>query len=74
MRKQITDPAIIKLRAERGLCMRLAKRLDLSPQAVHQWRRVPTEHLRVVSDMTGLSPAFMRPDLYELMVDEPLDR
>lgn len=36
---------------------------DLTSQAVSQWTRVPEERLAKVAELTGFSPAQLRPDL-----------
>lgn len=39
---------------------------DLTSQAVSQWTRVPEDRLEKVAELTGLSPAQLRPDLAKL--------
>jgi DNA-binding transcriptional regulator YdaS (Cro superfamily) len=41
----------------------LALRLDVQPSAVHKWRRIPTERVLTVSQITGIPPHELRPDL-----------
>lgn len=52
------------LKANRGKAIELARHLGLSPSTVSQWQDVPPEHVRKISDFTGLSPSELRPDLY----------
>ena len=39
---------------------------DLTSQAVSQWTRVPDERLEKMAELTGYSPAQLRPDLAKL--------
>ena len=43
----------------------LGRLLNISVQAVHQWRRVPAERIIAVERATGVPRARLRPDLYE---------
>jgi hypothetical protein len=42
----------------------LPARLGVSKQATFKWTRVPAERVLKVAQITGLSPHFLRPDLY----------
>lgn len=42
----------------------LARMASSTRQAVHQWRRVPPERVRIISAMTGIPDYTLRPDLY----------
>lgn len=43
----------------------LARRLgDITPQAISQWRRVPTERIVDVERVSGVDREKLRPDLY----------
>ena len=44
----------------------LARRLGLSRQATHCWVRVPRNRLKLVSRITGIPAAVLRPDLFVL--------
>lgn len=45
----------------------VSKHFDgLTPQAVSQWTRVPEDRLEKVAELTGYSPAQLRPDLAKL--------
>jgi hypothetical protein len=57
------DPGIAELRARKQLSL-IAKRLNLSRQAPHGWRRVPSSRVLEVARIVGLSPSTLRPDLY----------
>jgi hypothetical protein len=59
------DAAILRLREENWL-PEIAKRLELSRQATSKWRRVPSERVRKVAEITGYPLHFLRPDLYEV--------
>lgn len=39
---------------------------DLTPQAVSQWTRVPDDRVEKLAELTGYSPAQLRPDLAKL--------
>ena len=43
----------------------LARRLGLSRQAMHCWVRVPLNRLKLVSRITGIPAAVLRPDLFD---------
>jgi DNA-binding transcriptional regulator YdaS (Cro superfamily) len=58
------DRAIRKIRATRGLSMRIAEELGIRPQAVHAWHRVPITRVLDVERITGLSRHFLRPEIY----------
>ena len=42
------------LKANRGMQLRLARRLGLQPSTVSQWKSVPVEYLPEVSEFTGI--------------------
>ena len=42
----------------------LSRHLDISPQAISQWVRVPSRHVIKVEEATGLHRSILRPDLY----------
>jgi hypothetical protein len=44
----------------------LSKELGLSRGAMRQWDRVPEEHIKPISDILGIPPSVLRPDLAEL--------
>lgn len=57
------DDAIKKLRAD-GWLPRIAEHLGISRQATYQWDDVPTEHVLAISELTGIPPYELRPDIY----------
>lgn len=54
-------------KTNRGKQQELANHLGLGASTVSQWQNVPAEHVRKVAEFTGISPAELRPDLYEGM-------
>ena len=44
----------------------VARELDISPQAVGQWRRVPAERVLQLERVSGVPRQELRPDLYPL--------
>lgn len=50
--------------AFRGGGAELARRLKVTPQAISQWERVPSERVLQVEKETGVSRHDLRPDLY----------
>ncbi|PWJ75265.1 DNA-binding transcriptional regulator YdaS (Cro superfamily) [Pseudaminobacter salicylatoxidans] len=42
----------------------LAKKLNISPQAISQWREVPVHRVLEIERITGLSRSDLRPDIY----------
>lgn len=48
----------------------VAAKLGISQPAVSQWRdEIPIEHVKVLADMSGISPAEIRPDIAALFVE-----
>lgn len=43
---------------------KLARALNLTRQAIYQWRRVPAQHVISVERITGIPRFKLRPDLY----------
>ena len=58
--KQALDKAIKKV----GTRYALAKGINLSPQAVLKWTRVPPARVLAVEKLTGVSRHDLRPDIY----------
>jgi len=50
--------------AAAGSLADLAKKLDLTVQAVCQWKEVPPERCLQVESITGVSRHILRPDIY----------
>jgi DNA-binding transcriptional regulator YdaS (Cro superfamily) len=63
MPKVRPDAAITKLRRD-GWLGEIARHLDLSKQATSKWSRIPAERVLQVAKITGLTPHFLRPDIY----------
>lgn len=64
------EKLIAYLKANRGKQTELAAFLGLYPSTVSQWKSIPPEHVRKVSEFTGIEPALLSPDLYAGMVAE----
>lgn len=47
-----------------GSASALARRLGITKSAVCQWERVPAERVGRVSELTGIPPYVLRPDLF----------
>ena len=62
--EQHRDRIMRRIYAQHGLATRIAGELGLSYQAVQQWRRVPPEHVMAVSEMLGMRPEDIRPDIF----------
>jgi uncharacterized protein (DUF433 family) len=52
------------LSKERGRLVRLASELGISPGAISQWERVPTDRVLDVERATGIPSYQLRPDIY----------
>lgn len=51
-----------------GNTSKLARALNIRPQAVHKWKKVPLDRVYAVSDLTGLPPFKIRPDFFRKTV------
>jgi DNA-binding transcriptional regulator YdaS (Cro superfamily) len=58
-----SDRAMTFIRANR-LNSAIAKRLGITRQALNFWTEVPWNRVLVVSEITGLPPHEIRPDIY----------
>jgi DNA-binding transcriptional regulator YdaS (Cro superfamily) len=65
------DSCIRNAVAVAGSVKRLAEFAGVKPQAVSQWRRIPAERVRAISDRTGIPPYELRPDLWEAPAKTP---
>jgi DNA-binding transcriptional regulator YdaS (Cro superfamily) len=54
------------LEQQRGRSVQLAKSLGVTPGAISQWRRVPSERVLEVEAATGIPRHTLRPDLYSV--------
>jgi DNA-binding transcriptional regulator YdaS (Cro superfamily) len=59
--KAALETAKSKVGGASGLARALG---DITPQAVSQWKRVPSERVIDVERLTGVSRQELRPDLY----------
>jgi DNA-binding transcriptional regulator YdaS (Cro superfamily) len=50
--------------AGKGGKARLARAIGISPQALHQWTRIPYDRITQVEKVTGVPREQLRPDLY----------
>ena len=61
--KQI-DPGLLKAIEAAGSTAKLARKLDISQQAVAQWRTIPAHQIVAVERVTGIPREELRPELY----------
>jgi DNA-binding transcriptional regulator YdaS (Cro superfamily) len=47
-----------------GSITALAKKLGISPQAITLWKRIPSNRLLQIEEVTGIPRERLRPDLY----------
>ena len=59
------DKLLEWFKAETGRRLRLAAHLGITPGAVSQWVRVPTDQLDKVSEFTGIPKDELRPDIFK---------
>lgn len=59
------DPAMMTIRATRGLSAEIARACNVHRVAVYKWMRVPAHHAHRVSEVTGFALSFIRPDLFK---------
>lgn len=65
------DPVLSQAFERRGAVTRVAKALGISTAAVSTWRRVPKARVAAVSDILGVPPQDLRPDLYHASQTSP---
>ena len=58
------SPAMVRIRAQPGLCLRIARELGITRGAVSHWRKVPADRVIAVSRLTGIPRSQLRPDIY----------
>lgn len=56
--------ALIMLRQNRGLRVKIAREIGISSSAVYQWPIIPSARVLDVERITGISRHELRPDLY----------
>ena len=68
-------PCGVRLFRHWGDCSRIAAACNVTPQAVSQWKRVPTHHVATVARLLGITPDRLRPDLAQrkLMSSNSMD-
>lgn len=59
------DAGLIKALAAVGSISELARRIDLTRQAVSNWERIPAELVPRVEKATGVDRTELRPDLWD---------
>ena len=52
------------LRAQRGMCAKVAHGLGLTRASVVKWQRVPAERVVEIERITGIPREKLRPDLF----------
>lgn len=62
--QDLAREALKKARTIAGGASAIARELNLTPQAVLQWRVVPAERVLVVERITGISRHELRPDVF----------
>jgi DNA-binding transcriptional regulator YdaS (Cro superfamily) len=60
----LMDTALVKAISAAGGQSALAKALNVTPQAVQQWKRVPPERVLDVERITGISRYELRSDVF----------
>lgn len=63
--KRPIDPIVTEALSAAGGATPMARELNITPQAVSQWKRVPIEHVSAVSRLTGIPRERLRPDVFE---------
>ena len=58
------DSGLAKAIQAAGSAVRLARKLDISHQAVMQWRTIPAHQIVAVERVTGIPREELRPELY----------
>lgn len=58
------DIAVRRFRAIRGQATEIARACGIERAAVYQWKKVPAHWVYPVSDITGMSPEEIRPDIF----------
>ena len=58
------DRIVAKIFATPGLRSKIADACGIRYQTVMQWKRVPPHWVHIVSEVTGMSPEQIRPDIF----------
>jgi DNA-binding transcriptional regulator YdaS (Cro superfamily) len=67
MRKSFDHTGMDLALAAVGSRHQLARKLGLSPAAVHKWKDIPIKRLLEVEDITGIHRSKLRPDIFKKM-------
>jgi hypothetical protein len=59
------DAACRKIRSERGLSVKVAKRCKIERAAVYQWLKVPVHRVHQIADLIEMTPEQIRPDVFK---------
>ena len=58
------DSGLAKAIKASGGIGRFARKVELSTQAIYNWKRVPAERVVEIEAISGIAREIMRPDLY----------
>jgi hypothetical protein len=58
------DKACAKIRATRGLSVRVAEACGIERAAVYQWDQVPIQRVHQVAEVIGMTAEQIRPDFF----------
>lgn len=64
--EKIISPGLQKAIKAAGSRNRLARKIDISSQAVQQWRDVPARWIIAIEEATGVPREELRPELYRV--------
>jgi hypothetical protein len=59
------DQILLDVFAKAGGVSSLANKLGISRAAVYCWKKVPTMHIKAISELTSIPRKKLRPDLYD---------
>lgn len=74
MTDQQRDPGVQAAIDAAGNMSKLADKLEISREAISQWRRIPAERIIQVERATGVPRHLLRPDLYPSDDEEPVSQ
>jgi hypothetical protein len=63
MTKKKIDPAIAKIRGMRSMAVRIAEAFKIDKSDLYQWKHVAAERVLEVSELIGMPPEQIRPDV-----------
>jgi len=64
-RNQAATRELLGLKAGDGSLTRFAKLLNITPQAIDQWKVVPLSRVKQIEELTGIPRHKLRPDYYD---------